>query len=425
MLLVQDNLVHACAQICSAEVMAHCPIAARPPANASSRRHWLERFVWLVRPQVGVKVGRTAFIKARSCSDIVRLAAGRAMAMERKYDGEYCQIHIDIGLGQADRWITVFSKSGRESTADRAGLHAPLRHALAVDEPGRRGFGASCIVEGEMLVYSDDEQRVLPFDHIRRHVARAGVPVGSRNDPRPAADCHLMVVLFDVLLVDGRSLLAEPLAARRRRLQRLVVHPRHGRCQLAERVRLDFALPGTRARLERYFARAIRDRWEGVVLKPWLAPYFNLLHRPPDPTSRGYGFWVPAPAAGAGAGAGAGGGSGDTGGGGGGGGSTAWIKLKKDYIVGLGDAADFAVVGGVADRVRAHALATAAAGSLNTFHVAVLLNKADVAQLGVKPRLQVLFLVAYSIGRPDLEWIQRTVRRDAVPYHVTLPPLPP
>lgn len=92
MLLVQDSLARACAQICSAEVMAHCPVAARPAADTSSRRHWLERFVWLVRPQVGVKVGRAAFVKARSCGDVVRLAAGRTMAMERKYDGEYCQV---------------------------------------------------------------------------------------------------------------------------------------------------------------------------------------------------------------------------------------------------------------------------------------------------------------------------------------------
>lgn len=447
MLLVQDSLAHACAQICSAEVAAHCPVAR--PASAGSRQRWLERYVWLARPRVGVKVGRAEFLKARSCSDVVRLAGGRAMVMERKYDGEYCQValptgtpnrhksaaakseQIHIDLGRADRWITIFSKSGRESTADRAGLHVPLRRALAVDEPGRRGFGASCIVEGEMLVYSDGEQRVLPFDHIRRHVARAGVPVGSRNDPRPAADCHLMVVLFDVLLLDGRSLLAEPLAARRRHLQQLVVRPRRGRCQLAERVRLDFALPGTHDRLQRYFARAIRDRWEGVVLKPCLAPYFNLLHRRPDSTSRGHGFWTPGAGAGAGGGAagGVGGnlnidGAGDSniGSGGGGGGSAAWIKLKKDYIAGLGDAADFAVVGGVADRTRAHAL-TAAAGLLNTFHVAVLLNKADVARLGAKPRLQVLFAVAYSIGRPDLEWIQRTARRDAVLYHVAAPSL--
>lgn len=95
MLLVQDSLAHACAQICSAEVAAHCPVAR--PASAGSRQRWLERYVWLARPCVGVKVGRAEFLKARSCSDVVRLAGSRAMVMERKYDGEYCQVALPTG----------------------------------------------------------------------------------------------------------------------------------------------------------------------------------------------------------------------------------------------------------------------------------------------------------------------------------------
>lgn len=42
--------------------------------------------------------------------------------MERKYDGEYCQIHIDLEAG-ADNWLKIFSKSGRDSTKDRARVH--------------------------------------------------------------------------------------------------------------------------------------------------------------------------------------------------------------------------------------------------------------------------------------------------------------
>lgn len=44
------------------------------------------------------------------------------MSMERKYDGEYCQIHIDISK-KNDGWLKIFSKSGRDSTGDRVRVH--------------------------------------------------------------------------------------------------------------------------------------------------------------------------------------------------------------------------------------------------------------------------------------------------------------
>lgn len=42
------------------------------------------------------------------------------MSVEAKVDGEYCQIHVDVSKGR--RGIQIFSKSGKDSTEDRAGL---------------------------------------------------------------------------------------------------------------------------------------------------------------------------------------------------------------------------------------------------------------------------------------------------------------
>jgi DNA ligase-4 len=232
----------------------------------------------------------------------------------------------------------------------------------------------------------------MPFDHIRRHVTRSGVYIGSHNDPRPSPCSHLMVLLFDILLIDDNSLLNYPFSERISRLDRVLVSPKRGYCEIVDSIQLDFSEgERTAARLKRYFSRGIRDRWEGFILKAHDAPYFNLLGDRPDKTTRGHGFWSPN--------------------------DCAWIKLKKDYITGLGDSADFAVVGGVAECGRTHAMGLAV-GDLNTFHIAVLTNKRDVEKYGVKPRLKVIFEVTYSITRSDLDYIQRCAYFDAVKYEV-------
>jgi len=50
------------------------------------------------------------------------------MNVERKYDGEYCQIHI--GLSKDRDSIKLFFKSGKDSTKDSMGLHDVLRDSL-------------------------------------------------------------------------------------------------------------------------------------------------------------------------------------------------------------------------------------------------------------------------------------------------------
>ena len=130
-------------------------------------------------PKLGVKVGRTIYLKARSINHAVQMIHGRTMSLERKYDGEYCQIHIDLSKG--NNRIQIFSKSGKDSTRDRAGLHQQIKDSLRIGQE-TCGFSEKCILEGEMLVYSDKGEQILSFRKIRKHVSRTGAFLGTAHD---------------------------------------------------------------------------------------------------------------------------------------------------------------------------------------------------------------------------------------------------
>jgi hypothetical protein len=70
------------------------------------------------------------FQKARSLKHCCQLADDKEVSVERKYDGEYCQIHVWMAGGGSR--ITIFSKSGRDSTVDREGLPDIIRQCLAI-----------------------------------------------------------------------------------------------------------------------------------------------------------------------------------------------------------------------------------------------------------------------------------------------------
>lgn len=130
-------------------------------------------------PKIGVKVGRTTYLKGRSIKHAVSMIGGRAMSAERKYDGEYFQIHVD--LTKDKKWIQVFSKSGKDSTRDRKGIHGIVKDSLRI---GRKdcGFSRNCILEGEMVIWSDETKEILDFHKIRKHVSRTGVFLGTTSD---------------------------------------------------------------------------------------------------------------------------------------------------------------------------------------------------------------------------------------------------
>lgn len=318
-----------------------------------------------LKPQVGVKIGRPDFHKARSIKHCLQITGKNRWAIEPKYDGEYCQLHIDLTKGKS--CIQMFSKSGKDSTQDRRGMHEWIKAALRLGKPDCK-FKTRCILEGEMVVYSDKDNSILDFHKIRKYVSRSGSYIGTENDSPRRPDEHLMMIFFDALLIDDDIVMAETYEVRRKRLRGLL-DKYAGFCVTSDWGVIDFASmkPDRAARkVNKLFAKAIARRCEGLILKPGDGPYFALDRS----TVAGK-----------------------------------VIKLKKDYIPGLGDTADFAVIG-----ARRSAAEMSKPESLNTrwtdFVIACILNKEEVLRYNAKPVVRILDVLSRPcIPVPDVHWI--------------------
>lgn len=99
-------------------------------------------------------VGLPQFEKARSIAHGHRLMYGRIVSVERKYDGEYCQVHVLREGGSQMSNVTLFSKSGRDSTLDRASILSTVRQCLGMGTR-RCKMEQHCILVGELVVWSD------------------------------------------------------------------------------------------------------------------------------------------------------------------------------------------------------------------------------------------------------------------------------
>lgn len=163
---------------------------------------------------------------------------------------------------------------------------------------------------------------------------------------------HLMMVYYDVMLVDDDVVMNSPHWARRRRLQELVSCGR-GLAIVSKQKNVDFSSSGGPDRLRTLFATAITHRWEGLVIKPSDEPYFSARQTSSNGPLRG------------------------------------WIKLKKDYIPGLGDSADFAVVGAGYDASQAAKLKNPQ-WKWTHFHLGCLGNKKEVKEKNARPYIMIV-----------------------------------
>ncbi|CAI4213784.1 unnamed protein product [Parascedosporium putredinis] len=177
-------------------------------------------------------VGRPFWRKARSIKHCLDMGHG-FMSVEKKIDGEYCQIHIDLSKGRD--CIQIFSKSGKDSTKDRIRVH-------------------------------EQKCKILPFHKVRNHVTRSGRYLGSEMDSPPRSTEHLMVIYYDAFLIDDESLLGVR-HSRRMEMLKDILSLRSGYAELVERRVLNFNKPQAASDLRSMFANCITSCEEGLVIK--------------------------------------------------------------------------------------------------------------------------------------------------------------
>src|SRR5256884_5498699 len=168
-----------------------------------------------------------------------RMAADKVWT-EEKYDGVRCQMHR-----QASR-VELFSRDLKETTT----AFPELTEAAP-------GIGHDVLFDGEVLAHRDG--RVLRFFELQRRLGRKQVDAELRRE------VPVVLVIFDLLWLDGRTLLDEPLTVRRKLLEGLgLAHP----FLLA---RLEEATDPQH--LDRIFAETRERGNEGLMVKDPMSPY--------------------------------------------------------------------------------------------------------------------------------------------------------
>ncbi len=211
-------------------------------------------------------------------SEVLDKFSNQSFTCEYKYDGERAQIHV-----KEDGTVQVYSRNSENNTGKYPDIIALFPGALA---PGVK----SVVLDAEAVAYDPVAGKILPFQILS---TRARKDVSIEN-----IKVNVCVYAFDCLYVDGKSLLQEPLTARREALYKSLI-PIPGKFEFAEaKTSHDVE------ELTKFLDDSVEHGTEGLIVKTLDDAY--------EPSKR----------------------------------SSHWLKLKKDYIEGVGDTFDCVPIGG-------------------------------------------------------------------------------
>ncbi|MFB6633572.1 ATP-dependent DNA ligase [Streptomyces sp. NPDC056362] len=201
----------------------------------------LERFTLRVGSPVQPMLAHTAASVAEA------VAALGACAVEEKLDGIRVQVH------RRGDDVRAYTRSLDDIT-DRLPEVVAMARAVAAD---------AFILDGEMIAVDPETGRPVSFQSIAGRV-------GSRADVAGArAALPLTAVFFDVLAVEGESLIDRPGPERHAVLARLLPESQRVR----RTVVTDPADPAQTEAAERFYADTLARGHEGVLVKALDAPY--------------------------------------------------------------------------------------------------------------------------------------------------------
>jgi len=196
---------------------------------------------------IGIPIRPAAAERLPTAKDIIE-KIGDCVA-QPKLDGFRLQIHLD--KTGAKSVVHFFSRNMKDMSDMFPDLVTPIE-ALDVD---------TLICEGEAIGYDPNTDTFLPFQETVKRKRKHGITEAATEFP-------LKLFLFDLLYLNGESLLDEPHEQRYTKLKQLVKEDPNNPLQFIQEKEIT-----TAKQLEEYFYSMIGEGLEGVVVKRMDAIY--------------------------------------------------------------------------------------------------------------------------------------------------------
>ncbi len=223
--------------------------------------------------------------------EVLENVGGREFLLEPKLDGERCQLHylrVDSQTGKFKYW----SRRGTDYTflygQDRT--EGSLTPKIETDQ-GIDTSVQSAVLDGEMVVFDPILSKILPFGTLKTSAGAAFEAGKTETTPHPC------LIAFDLVYLNGVSLLQRPLSERIE-LLKTVIKPLPGFLEIIPR-QIASSVEDLTSALE----TAVLEQVEGLIVKDPLSVYL--------PGRR----------------------------------DLTWIKIKPEYVEGLCDDLDVVIIG--------------------------------------------------------------------------------
>ncbi|KAG1734705.1 ATP-dependent DNA ligase [Suillus paluster] len=260
---------------------------------------------------VGIPLHPTLGSPTRSLDEIYDRLGDLPFAAEFKYDGQRAQIHGVRGANDDNPSIHMFSRHLEDMTTKYPDIDRLVK-CIFEDQPQLRSF----IIDSEIVAIDPVDGGLKSFQELSNR-ARKDVEMSDIK-------VSVCVYAFDLMYLDGEVLLARPFRERRSLLRSrfppfLPSDKGAGRLDHVESCDSEAG----RDAIEEFWQKAIESRSEGLMIK-----ILNGGAVQEDGTQKGNAKRKPFPATY----------EPDKR-------TSAWLKLKKDYVAGLGDTLDMVPVG--------------------------------------------------------------------------------
>jgi DNA ligase-1 len=272
------------AEIVVKRAYSECPNFGKLcPSLLSMPLHEIHRTCKL---QPGVPVAPMLAKPTKQIGEVLKRLSGLEFTMEYKYDGERAQVHL-----LEDGSVKIFSRNSEDNTGKYPDL-------IDIIKSAKRGNIKSCVVDAEVVAFDREKNVLLPFQVLSTRKRK--VDDGDEDTQK----VKVVLQAFDLLYINGVSLLPVALKHRRRILHESFVE-NIGRFTFASGI--DHLENGDTAPIETFMHEACGAMCEGLMVKTLTS---NATY---EPSKR----------------------------------SLNWLKLKKDYIEGMGicDSVDLVVIG--------------------------------------------------------------------------------